>query len=103
MRAPANRTDARRPQRQRSAVGTVIPTIGAVIPTAVGVDIGCGMIAARTIYSGPDLEGHNFADLRQAIENVIPFSPRNYHAGVDRCPFTPARLAVLEGKARTPR
>src|SRR6478735_9040115 len=48
-----------------SAVGTVIPTIDAVIPAAVGVDIGCGMIAARTIYSGPDLEGHNLADLRQ--------------------------------------
>lgn len=32
-----------------SAIGTVIPTIGAVIPAAVGVDIGCAMIAARTI------------------------------------------------------
>ena len=31
-----------------AAVGTVIPTLGAVIPAAVGVDIGCGMIAART-------------------------------------------------------
>jgi len=37
------------------AVGAVIPTIDAVNPAAVGVDIGCGMIAARTIYSGPDL------------------------------------------------
>jgi tRNA-splicing ligase RtcB len=82
-----------------SAVGTVIPTIDAVIPAAVGVDIGCGMIAARTIYSGPDLEGHNLADLRQAIENAIPLSPGNYNAGVDRFPFTPARLADLEGKA----
>jgi tRNA-splicing ligase RtcB len=54
-----------------SAGGTVIPTIDTVIPSAVGVDIGCGMFAARTIYSGPDLEGHNLADLRQAIENVI--------------------------------
>jgi tRNA-splicing ligase RtcB len=41
-----------------SAVGTVIPTLDAVIPAAVGVDIGCGMIAARTVYSpDPEREG----------------------------------------------
>ena len=31
-----------------STVGSVIPTKGAIIPAAVGVDIGCGMVAART-------------------------------------------------------
>ena len=39
-----------------SAVGTVIPTLDAVIPAAVGVDIGCGMIAARTTYIASDIE-----------------------------------------------
>ncbi len=38
-----------------SAVGTVIPTIDAVIPAAVGVDIGCGMIAARTEFAAADI------------------------------------------------
>ncbi len=32
-----------------SAIGSVIPTRGAIIPAAVGVDIGCGMIAVRTL------------------------------------------------------
>ena len=31
-----------------ATVGSVIPTIGAIVPAAVGVDIGCGMIAQRT-------------------------------------------------------
>jgi len=33
------------------AVGSVLPTLGAIIPAAVGVDIGCGMIAVQTIFS----------------------------------------------------
>lgn len=37
------------------AVGSVIPTIGAVIPAAVGVDIGCGMMAVRTTLTASDL------------------------------------------------
>ena len=35
-----------------ATVGSVIPTLGAIIPAAVGVDIGCGMIAVRTQYVG---------------------------------------------------
>ena len=31
-----------------ATVGSVIPTVGAIIPAAVGVDIGCGMMAVRT-------------------------------------------------------
>ena len=38
-----------------SAVGTVIPTSGAIIPAAVGVDIGCGMIAVETNLDAGDL------------------------------------------------
>src|SRR5580700_7632252 len=38
-----------------ATVGSVIPTKGAIIPAAVGVDIGCGMVAARTGLSANDL------------------------------------------------
>ena len=38
-----------------ATVGSVIPTLGAIIPAAVGVDIGCGMIAVQTQFAGTDL------------------------------------------------
>ena len=38
-----------------ATVGSVIPTLGAIIPAAVGVDIGCGMIALRTQLTAQDL------------------------------------------------
>ena len=38
-----------------ATVGSVIPTKGAVIPSAVGVDIGCGMIAVRTPWSADEV------------------------------------------------
>ncbi len=57
-----------------AAVGSVIPTVGAIIPAAVGVDIGCGMIAVRTQFSVGDLEGLERKVLRQSIERSIPLS-----------------------------
>lgn len=54
-----------------STVGSVIPTRGAIIPAAVGVDIGCGMVAARTTLSAEDLP-NNLRSLRNAIEQVVP-------------------------------
>ncbi|WP_252272629.1 RtcB family protein [Pseudomonas subflava] len=54
-----------------STIGSVIPTVGAVIPAAVGVDIGCGMIAARTSLSAADLPD-NLHGLRSAIERAVP-------------------------------
>lgn len=82
-----------------SAVGTVIPTVNAVIPAAVGVDIGCGMIAARTTYSLSDLEGRDLADLRKSVESAIPLSPGNYNKRTDRFPFTAKRIDALEHMA----
>src|SRR5947209_20262194 len=38
-----------------ATVGTVLPTRGAIIPAAVGVDIGCGMIAVRTPLTRADI------------------------------------------------
>ncbi len=54
-----------------STIGSVIPTVGAIIPAAVGVDIGCGMIAARTSLTAADLPD-NLHGLRCAIEKAVP-------------------------------
>ncbi|MBA1290982.1 RtcB family protein [Pseudomonas japonica] len=54
-----------------STIGSVIPTKGAVIPAAVGVDLGCGMSAVRTSLSAADLPD-NLAGLRTAIEKAVP-------------------------------
>ncbi|HST45476.1 MAG TPA: RtcB family protein [Luteimonas sp.] len=54
-----------------ATVGSVVPTIGAIIPAAVGVDIGCGMIAVRTTLRAEDLPD-TLAGLRGAIERAVP-------------------------------
>lgn len=54
-----------------STIGSVIPTLGAIIPAAVGVDIGCGMMAARTTLTAADLPD-NLQGLRSAIERAVP-------------------------------
>lgn len=54
-----------------ATVGSVIATDGAVIPAAVGVDIGCGMIAARTSLKANDLPD-NLLNIRRAIEIAVP-------------------------------
>jgi tRNA-splicing ligase RtcB len=54
-----------------STIGSVIPTRGAIIPAAVGVDIGCGMMAVRTTLSAADLPDH-LHGLRSAIERAVP-------------------------------
>ncbi|GAB3002967.1 RtcB family protein [Mycobacterium bourgelatii] len=85
-----------------SAVGTVIPTKGAVIPAAVGVDIGCGMVAAKTRFTEDDLSGKFGGDyrpklpqLRRAVEETIPLSPGNYNKSLRRFPFTTKKLDEL--------
>lgn len=54
-----------------ACVGSVIPTQGAVIPAAVGVDLGCGMVAQQTTLSASDLPD-SLANLRAEIERAIP-------------------------------
>src|SRR6185295_18842837 len=54
-----------------ATVGSVIPTLKAIIPAAVGVDIGCGMIACKTTLTAQDLPD-NLAPLRSAIERAVP-------------------------------
>src|SRR5271165_5321750 len=52
------------------ATGSVIPTKGAIVPAAVGVDIGCGMAAVRTSLTAKDLPD-NLAPLRSDIERAV--------------------------------
>jgi tRNA-splicing ligase RtcB len=54
-----------------STIGSVIPTIGAIIPAAVGVDIGCGMMAVRTSLVASDLPD-TLLPLRSALERAVP-------------------------------
>ena len=54
-----------------ATVGSVIATKGAIVPAAVGVDIGCGMIAQRTSLTSNDLP-ENLAAARSAIEASVP-------------------------------
>jgi len=54
-----------------ATVGSVIPTRGAIIPAAVGVDIGCGMAAVRTTLRAKDLPD-SLAQLRAGIERSVP-------------------------------
>ena len=54
-----------------ATVGSVIATKGAIIPAAVGVDIGCGMVAVETNLIANDLPD-NLAGVRSAIEQAVP-------------------------------
>jgi len=54
-----------------ATVGSVIATKGAIIPAAVGVDIGCGMIAVKTKFFAEDLP-NNLEKVRTGIERRIP-------------------------------
>lgn len=62
-----------------ATVGSVIPTHGAIIPAAVGVDIGCGMMAVRTSLRAEQLPD-NLAPLRAEIERAVPHG-RSSHGG----------------------
>ena len=84
-----------------ATVGSVIPTKGAIIPAAVGVDIGCGMNAVRLTLTANDLPA-NLGRIRSAIEAAVP-------VGFDQhgeCPVHDAkalgvlakRLAAVAGK-----
>jgi len=61
------------------AVGAVLPTVGAIMPAAVGVDIGCGMIAVQTNINRAQLpiDRQDLRSLRLAIEASIPLSAGN--------------------------
>ncbi len=80
-----------------ATVGSVIPTDRAIIPAAVGVDIGCGMIAVRTAFTADDLARGDLRTLREAIEAVVPVSAGVYNTSVTAT--AAARVAALEEAA----
>jgi tRNA-splicing ligase RtcB len=62
-----------------ATVGSVVPTVAAIIPAAVGVDIGCGMMAVQTTLSASQLPD-DLHPLRTAIERAVPHG-RTHHGG----------------------
>jgi tRNA-splicing ligase RtcB len=77
-----------------ATVGSVIATQGAVIPAAVGVDLGCGMIAARTTLHAEDLPD-SLHDLRLAIEAAVPHGRTDNGGANDRGAWGEAPPAVV--------
>lgn len=65
-----------------ATVGSVVATKGAVIPAAVGVDIGCGMMAVQTSLTSCDLPD-SLTSLRTRLEQCIPVGPSEHRGGVD--------------------
>jgi tRNA-splicing ligase RtcB len=81
-----------------ATVGSVIPTVGAIMPAAVGVDIGCGMIALLTQFEREQVaERGSLATLRAAIERSIPLSAGNYNTVISAT--AAPRVAHLEAIA----
>src|SRR3954466_9944299 len=81
-----------------ATVGSVIPTEGAIIPAAVGVDIGCGMMAVRTQFTAADLEGRDLSVLHGQITRSIPLSAGRYNKSVrDSAAPRVAELRAMPG------
>ena len=78
-----------------ATVGSVIPTVGAVIPAAVGVDLGCGMAAVRTSLMASDLPDNLFG-LRSQIEARIPHGRTDNGGSNDRGAWGDAPAAVVD-------
>ncbi|MEZ4315945.1 MAG: RtcB family protein [Myxococcota bacterium] len=80
-----------------ATVGSVIPTKGAIIPAAVGVDIGCGMMATRTSLSANDLPD-SLRNLRAQIERDVPHGrSKNVRAG-DKGSWKKSGVPDMHGK-----
>jgi len=82
-----------------STVGSVIPTLGAIMPAAVGVDIGCGMIAVKTQFNQNDFRWSDrpLNKLRESIENAIPTSAGKYNTDLTSTALS--RTDILHHKA----
>ena len=65
-----------------ATIGSVIPTVGAIVPAAVGVDIGCGMIAVETTLTASDLPD-DLGGLLSKIEQSVPAGVGRGHENAD--------------------
>jgi tRNA-splicing ligase RtcB (3'-phosphate/5'-hydroxy nucleic acid ligase) len=79
-----------------STIGSVIPTVGAIIPAAVGVDIGCGMMAVRTSLVASDLPD-TLLPLRNALERAVPHGRTVGRGGRDKGSWNDLPEATSEG------
>lgn len=79
-----------------ATVGSVVPTINAIIPAAVGVDIGCGMQAVQTTLRAQDLPD-SLSALRSAIEAAVPHGRTNDGGTGDRGAWgdTPPAIGLI--------
>ena len=84
-----------------ATVGSVIPTHRAIIPAAVGVDIGCGMMAAQTTLTASDLPD-TLKGIRTAIERTVPHGRTDGGGRNDRGSFhtVPARAETAWRRLR---
>ena len=87
-----------------ATVGSVIPTKGAIIPAAVGVDIGCGMMAQKTTLRASDLPD-NLSRLRSQIERDVPVGNESHATAPDSSleawyKLDPAYRRILEKHPR---
>ena len=82
-----------------ATVGSVIPTKGAVIPAAVGVDIGCGMMAVKTSLNASHLPD-NLYGIRTAIEKAVPVGRTDNGGKNDRGAWQDPPANVLEAWSR---
>lgn len=78
-----------------STIGSVIPTHKAIIPAAVGVDIGCGMIACKTTLTANDLPD-NLGPLRAAIEKAVPHGRSSTRSGRDKGAWGPQPPTLVD-------
>ena len=82
-----------------ATVGSVIPTKGAIIPAAVGVDIGCGMMAVKTSLTASHLPD-NLHGIRTAIEKAVPHGRTDNGGKNDRGAWSRPPATTLEGWGR---
>ncbi len=66
-----------------ATIGSVIPTLNAIIPAAVGVDLGCGMMAVKTSLTANDLPD-NLHNIRSSIEAAVPHGRSSSRTKQDR-------------------
>lgn len=87
-----------------ATVGSVVPTKGAIIPAAVGVDIGCGMMAVKTNLTANDLPD-SLSAVRSAIEERVPHGRTNNGGFGDKGAWNNDPPLVVESawKAMNPR
>lgn len=78
-----------------ATIGSVIATKGAIVPAAVGVDIGCGMMAVRTTARADQLPD-NLHAMRTAIEAAVPHGRTDNGGSNDTGAWTETPPAVLD-------